>query len=942
MIKDQKIISLSPLSSLPPFCRLHMDSLSMLEKIAKLFDIRSNERHLVLLLMLHSLNYGLLTVFFESAANALFLAQFSIDMMPIAYISCSVIIPLFGLLFTKLDQFLTPMRLFLTLVSSLLCCLLIFWLLLTFSHARWPIFLLFIWIEVHSVVLTMVFGGLCSYLFNVRQGKRLFSLIGSAQVLGGMIGGLLIPHIVTWCGALNLLWFSMFFMSMIIVVLITIGRTDQAHLRAHESESEVEHPKQISFRQLFNNRYLMLVMSVSLLYIMVDCFTEFVFYGNTQARYSDEVAIASFFGPFFAIVNGASLCFRIFISAPLFARFGLSLALILMPTLAFAALGAASVASLFTGGALVVFWSIILARLMQLILTSALHEPTALILYQPLPKSQRFSLQAKIEGMIEPAASGLAGFILLLFSKSPSFSPIYMIYVSLILLAVWISLTFVLRREYTLMLLNGLLGRQISPMPIHSHGREIVRLLEKHLASPYAGEALYALELLKSANSKQCPDYCERLLARQEPFIRMYVLKSIDQASYKIPKEALLRHFDSESDIEIKAQYLRILPIADDEELEARFLDYLQSGHLLLVKGALIGLIRHAGIHGILLAGSRLMAMCQSDECSHRRAAADVLGEIGIKSFYPSLIPLIADTDEHVRKAAISAAGKLKSPPLWPILLQALERQNHQLEICNALTACGPAILPLFEEALETSQPHIAQWILKICGRIRGPRAIHLLLQVIDHRDPYLRSKALMALSSCSFVASEHNRSMIYERFQAEIFVAAHLLAALVDLQDSSDADILLRALEADLWQCTQRLVLLLSFVHSGSLFRAAMDNLKCLHLHKHAAVMEIFDDILSTDEKHAFLPLIDDLPFDDKLKALPHPADVVGLSSLARLLEVAENERFYYSPWTRACALYVLSFNASFSYLQGIMPKYTHDSDPIIRETALWVESRI
>jgi hypothetical protein len=62
-----------------------------------------------------------------------------------------------------------------------------------------------IWGEVLWVLAGLAFGALLGRLFTIRQGKRLFGLVGSGEVLAGILGGLLVPLAVSLVGTANLL-----------------------------------------------------------------------------------------------------------------------------------------------------------------------------------------------------------------------------------------------------------------------------------------------------------------------------------------------------------------------------------------------------------------------------------------------------------------------------------------------------------------------------------------------------------------------------------------------------------------------------------------------------------------------------------------------------------------------------------------------------------------
>ena len=72
----------------------------------------------------------------------------------------------------------------------------------------WAAVVLPVWAEVEWVVLNLEFWGLAGQLMNVRQGKRLFGLIGTGELIAGGLAGLAVPTLVAHLGTPNLLVLS--------------------------------------------------------------------------------------------------------------------------------------------------------------------------------------------------------------------------------------------------------------------------------------------------------------------------------------------------------------------------------------------------------------------------------------------------------------------------------------------------------------------------------------------------------------------------------------------------------------------------------------------------------------------------------------------------------------------------------------------------------------
>ena len=84
-----------------------------------------------------------------------------------------------------------------------------------------------VWYEVEWVLLNLEFWGLAGNLMNVRQGKRLFGLIGAGELIAGSILGLMSPGLVAVIGTPNLLLISAVSVTISFGILFAISRSVQ-------------------------------------------------------------------------------------------------------------------------------------------------------------------------------------------------------------------------------------------------------------------------------------------------------------------------------------------------------------------------------------------------------------------------------------------------------------------------------------------------------------------------------------------------------------------------------------------------------------------------------------------------------------------------------------------------------------------------------------------
>src|SRR4051812_31205829 len=156
-------------------------------------NLRPNERWPVAMLWSHSFFQGLAVAYCVSAALPIYLTTFGVGQLPLAFIIAAVVELAIGFVTEQLERRVRGTRLLLGLVLTLLFATLIFWLVLGSSGSLVAAFGILVWSRAMVFVSQNAFWGLTSMLFDVRQGKRLYSLIDSGSFLAKILGYFSVP-----------------------------------------------------------------------------------------------------------------------------------------------------------------------------------------------------------------------------------------------------------------------------------------------------------------------------------------------------------------------------------------------------------------------------------------------------------------------------------------------------------------------------------------------------------------------------------------------------------------------------------------------------------------------------------------------------------------------------------------------------------------------------
>ncbi len=191
----------------------------------KLFGIREGEGFRVSLMFAYIFFVIASLMIVKPVRNSLFLTHLGVKQLPFAFVLVSVasgiVVSIYSRLSRKirLNYFMAVTLLFI--VSNLL----IFWYLLHLNiTAAWFLYLFYIWVAIFGVISTSQFWLLANYIFNAREAKRLFGLIGAGAISGGIFGGYLTSYLAPVLETSNLLFFAIGFMIFSLILMLTIWR----------------------------------------------------------------------------------------------------------------------------------------------------------------------------------------------------------------------------------------------------------------------------------------------------------------------------------------------------------------------------------------------------------------------------------------------------------------------------------------------------------------------------------------------------------------------------------------------------------------------------------------------------------------------------------------------------------------------------------------------
>ena len=438
--------------------------------------------------------------------------------------------------------------------------------------------------------------------------------------------------------------------------------------------------------------------------------------------------------------------------------------------------------------------------------------------------------------------------------------------------------------------------------------------------SVHPGVALYALDLLAALAPDVLPTSLPRLLAHRSRAVRLAALRWAEQLGLTAVAPVVRARLKAEGSLTVQGASLRTLAVLGDAEMLDEIIPYLARPEPELRQGALIGLLYSGDIAGILAAAETLNELIRSPRPSDRAFAAQALGEGGAANFYRPLARLLQDDHSHVQRAALIAAGKLKQPKLWPIVVQCLASPPVRSAAIDALVAGGETMLPALKNAFnqkadEENAPTRLRLLslAKVCGRLaqREPflknatEISALLREKLTYPQAQVRGQLVIALARCGYRASAADQSMIHQQIEAEVRQIAWTLATLRDLGEAEVVTRLKMALQHSLAQQRVRLFGWLSLLYEAALIQQIQDALQLDNTAEQSGyAVEIIQLSFTPALKAMLLPLFEAHAPSEQLQRLNSAFPQLTLTPQERLQEIIGGPDEWLTPWLKVCAL--------------------------------------
>jgi hypothetical protein len=871
--------------------------------LLRLLDVQTGEGSRVAILLIMSFFMGVFLATLGVASQSLFLTHFDeIKDLPFAFLTAGA----FGLGATIIYNFLQNRIPFQLLSTLSLIVILGLTAMLEFgenlfSDPNTIFFLGYTQIIPFTFITYLVFWGSFGRLFNLRQSKRLVGIVDLGAMIASFIAYFSIPQALKLIDTVSLYTISLISISAFLLFFLILSNKYLNKARTFAQEKKLY--KKLGFKDFLQSRYIVYMSAFVVVSMIAMNFVDYSFLSVTTLYFEGE-KLATFISYFEMTIVIFGFLFETLAADWLLREYGMRISLLVNPLLILGFTAIALVLGVSFGYLpedkffLAFFIAIAMSKLFISSLRGALDQPTFKLYLLPIEGSIRIDVQTKIEGLVTALAMLLAGGLIILINQVKFFSLIYITVFTLPLLIIWYFVTNRMHGSYRGTLQDTLLNNKAKIDKKDEKEYTLNKVLEKEVNSTAEDKVIYGLKLMEKLEPALFENAVIRLTNSENKKVKIFAENKVQALG--IEKDP--------SKTEIRTLAKQAAGASEDSDI-------------------------------LSISPEKLLKLSKSIKQNDRMLATRLLTKLTSTKTIFILLELLRDVDPKVRYEALLTARKVKREETWPVLIEMLGSASYGHHAAAALKEAGESVLPTLEAAFHRSgQTDLVMLrIVQIMGRIGGTFALQLLWRKADYPDKRIVKQILYSLRFINYRAVGREARDVVNLLEVEISKTIWNLASIHELPTTEHFFFLREALKEEVEDNYDQIFMLLSIINDPQSVQLVRENLESGDPDNIAFAMELLDLFIDKELKPKLVPLLDDSPTEEKLKALQlfYPREeYTAIQSINYIL----NRDFNLSNrWTKACAIHAVVFMEDFRISRGLIAQ-VFNYDKLLQETAAWV----
>jgi AAA family ATP:ADP antiporter len=837
----------------------------------------------------------------KPVSAAMFLHKLGARDLPYLYMLTAAVGGLVSYLYTKTAVRSSLSRAVTWSMAVAVVCLVALWRIVG-MNLSWMLYAFNVWVSLFSIVLVSQGWMVASNVFDSREAKRLYNLLGLGSVIGSGVGSIITRHGVKRSGAPALI-----LISAVMVVLAYVC----FRLAIREKRDQVAHAKGAKEQAQFSSRdvvktmmrqgHLRVMIGIILVMFIVDETTDFQFNAMARLYYPGRDALTAFIATFYMYMSVVSFFLQFFVTGWLVRTIGVGGTLKVSP---------GSIA-LFSAGAVAFpgLGSTVATKFLESLNRYTVNKTAMELLYLPLPAELRNRTKAFMDIFVDRSGRGLAGVLLAVLIALGWGHVQVVAALTIVACAIWYLLARRAQKEYLRTVRSRLEKRRLDleNAALNVNDPEMLRLLDQTVSTGQPRQICYALTLLADAQDYDLPRALARVVSSSSPEVRAKVFELacltgcgdlLDAAMAELRTATL-----GEQNPALKPAIDCVLAFSDEAREQAR--EFLGNPNKLAGEAVLQSLRGYPEWKAEIITGEWLSNAVHDADPARRYLAAVAVGVLGEEGSI-WLPKLLHDADDAVVGAACRAAGQVRNRACVDELVKRLADARLRGVAIEALIAYGGSIVGFLGDVLidESVSPVVRRQIPRVLKQLLKQPTVDVLVKAIGQQDLSVRLAVLKALSAMRERSPDLNYGDIFvtEQILSEAKHYYALYAALDAFRDRqserSAAGLLHRSIEERLKQTLERLFRLLGLRYPPMEIHSAWLAVTTRHKEQFLAALEFLDTVLEPRLKRVVLPMLDSTE-----QVIERGRDLFGLevhnaeSAVRDLLRSGD-------PWLQECAV--------------------------------------
>jgi AAA family ATP:ADP antiporter len=918
----------------------------MLLRLRRFLDVRPGEGLSVLLTFLYIAVVVASFLLAKPIRNGLFLRQYGPYSLVYVYAAVPIALTLFVPLYTRAIARVGTRQVTVVTLLFFATNVLAFWSAFRFAPFELLPGIFFVWVNCFGVIAPVQAWSFANSLFDTRQAKRLFGLIGAGASLGAIAGGLLARYLVEPVGgAVNMLLVLTTLILLAAAIVAVANRRIRGRIVARPMRPSRD-PIGDAMRQIAGSPYLRLMAALVFLVAVATQWTAFQLSLVADQRFAgDADALTQFFGTFNFTLGAVSFALQLLVTGPALRRFGIALTVLVLPL----SLGFGTTMVLLLPGLVSVLITNAFDQGFRFSIDKASYE----LLYLPIPPAQRVAVKNAIDIIFNRVADG-CGAILLGLATQGFFGWIPGLglglpgtaAINLIFIAMWTGVAWRVRTEYVRTIHESIHRHRLDTERAASTSIEksAAEALRTKLADGDVAEVRYALGLLEMQQTRRWQPALRELLHHPEADIRRRALSLLRAAGDReVGARAVELLKDPDLGVRTEAllyltREMRVDPLTQIQQL-GDFEDFS-------IRAGMAAFLASPGPAQNLDAARALLETMigrAGPDGARERAEAARLMALVPDPFLDLCAALIRDKDESVAREAIRSALSIVHDELVDPLVESLERSELVDDAAGALARYGNAIVPDLKRRLrdEATPQDIRRELPAVFVRIGTAEAEQALIESLLQADVTLRHRVIASLNKLRAVHPEVKLDPATVNLLLAAEIAGHYRSYQVmgPLKDRlKDEDPVLQALHHAMDQELDRIFRLMGLLLPHVGLHDAYVGLRSSDELVRANSLELLDNVLEPELRHLLVPLLDSQVSVDERIAIADRLVGAPLDTAEQAVETLLSSE---DPWLRSSAIYAVGA-LQLHTLAGELGRFDDETDPVLRQSVRAARRRL